>query len=156
VHYAYHPCDGAVLSLHEFAGKNWHLQHSKRLIMDEIARGIDELGVLLMGHVRGAYWYGSRLSVDEARRLVPYNNATSLQVTAAVLAGVVWVLENPRASITEPDEIDYARILEICRPYLGEMVGAYTDWTPLQDRGRLFAEDLDTTDPWQFKNFRVV
>ncbi|HXP31831.1 MAG TPA: saccharopine dehydrogenase C-terminal domain-containing protein [Stellaceae bacterium] len=156
VHYAYHPCDGAVLSLHEFAGKNWHLQRSKRLIMDEIALGTDELGVLLMGHVRGAYWYGSRLSVDEARRVVPYNNATSLQVTATVLAGVVWALENPRASITEPDEMDYARILEICRPYLGEMVGAYTDWTPLQDRGRLFAEDLDTTDPWQFKNFRVV
>ena len=87
---------------------------------------------------------------------MPYNNATSLQVTATVLAGVVWALENPRASITEPDEMDYARILEICRPYLGEMVGAYTDWTPLQDRGRLFAEDLDTTDPWQFKNFRVV
>src|SRR6185437_2748053 len=25
VHYAYHPCDAAVLSLHEFAGKNWRL-----------------------------------------------------------------------------------------------------------------------------------
>jgi homospermidine synthase len=23
-------------------------------------------------------------------------------------------------------------------------------------RGRLFAEDLDETDPWQFKNVRVV
>ncbi len=26
VHYAYHPCDDAVLSLHELAGKNWQLQ----------------------------------------------------------------------------------------------------------------------------------
>ena len=156
VHYAYHPCDGAVLSLHEFAGKNWHLQERTRLIMEEISEGIDELGVLLMGHAKGAYWYGSRLSIEEARRLVPYNNATSLQVTAAVLAGVVWALENPRASIVEPDEVDHARILEICRPYLGELVGAYSDWTPLQDRGRLFPEDLDPTDPWQFKNFRVT
>jgi homospermidine synthase len=24
------------------------------------------------------------------------------------------------------------------------------------DRGRLFPEDLDETDPWQFKNVRVV
>ncbi len=156
VHYAYHPCDGAVLSLHEFAGKNWQLQPRKRLIMEEISDGIDELGVLLMGHAKGAYWYGSRLSIDEARRLVPYNNATSLQVTAAVLAGVVWALENPRASIVEPDEIDHRRILEICRPHLGELVGAYSDWTPLQDRGRLFPEDLDLADPWQFKNFRVT
>ena len=26
----------------------------------------------------------------------------------------------------------------------------------LQDRGALFPEDLDKSDPWQFKNFRVV
>ena len=155
VHYAYHPCDGAVLSLHEFAGKGWRLQSSKRLIMDEISSGTDELGVLLMGHAKGAYWYGSRLSIEEARRLVAYNNATSLQVTAAVLAGAIWVIENPRLGIVEPDEIDHRRILEICRPYLGEVVGVYGDWTPLLDRGRLFAEDIDTTDPWQFKNFRV-
>jgi homospermidine synthase len=156
VHYAYHPCDGAVLSLHELAGKNWHIQQRKRLIVDEIRDGIDELGVLLMGHARGAYWYGSRLSVTEARRLVPYNNATSLQVTAAVLAGVVWAIENPRRGIVEPDEMDYERCLALMRPYLGTVVGAYSDWTPLADRGRLFPEDLDRDDPWQFKNFRVV
>ena len=85
VHYAYHPCDDAVLSLHEFAGKNWRLQDDKRLMMDEIVQGMDELGVLLMGHAKGAYWFGSRLTIEQARRLAPYNNATSLQVTAAVL-----------------------------------------------------------------------
>jgi homospermidine synthase len=156
VHYAYHPCDGAVLSLHELAGKNWHLQEEKRLIVEEISTGIDELGVLLLGHKKGAYWYGSQLSVEEARRLVPYNNATSLQVTVAVLAGVVWAIENPRAGVIEPDEMDFARCMEIMRPYLGNVVGAYSDWTPLQDRARLFPEDLDRDDPWQFKNFRVV
>jgi homospermidine synthase len=156
VHYAYHPCDGAVLSLHEFAGKNLRLQNQKRLMVDEISEGIDELGVLLMGHGRGAYWYGSQLSIEEARRLVPYNNATSLQVTAAVLAGVVWAIENPRAGLVEPDEMDFARILKLMRPYLGKIVGAYSDWTPLRERGHLFPEDLDLADPWQFKNFRVV
>ena len=59
-HYAYHPCDDAVLSLHELAGKNWELQTRKRLMMDEISEGIDELGVLLMGPDKGVYWYGSR------------------------------------------------------------------------------------------------
>jgi homospermidine synthase len=39
---------------------------------------------------------------------------------------------------------------------LGEMAGAYSDWTPLLDRGRLFPEDVDTADAWQFRNFRVV
>jgi homospermidine synthase len=155
-HYAYHPCDDAVLSLHEFAGKNFRLQDRKRLIVDEITKGIDELGVLLMGSKRGVYWYGSRLSIEEARRVAPHNNATSLQVTAPVMAGVVWAMENPKRSVVEPDEMDFARILELTRPYLGEIVGVYGDWTPLQDRERLFPEDLDREDPWQFKNIRVV
>jgi homospermidine synthase len=156
VHYAYHPCDAAVLSLHELAGKNWNVQSRKRLLMEEIIEGIDELGVLLMGHARGAYWYGSRLSIGEARDLAPHNNATSLQVTASVLAGVIWVLENPGRGVVEPDEIDFERILEIASRYLGRIVGEYGDWTPLEDRGRLFPEDIDSDDPWQFKNFRVT
>jgi len=155
-HYAYHPCDDAVLSLHEFAGKNFELQSKKRLMMDEIVTGTDELGVLLMGPKRGVYWYGSRLTIEEARRVAPHNNATSLQVTAAVLAGVIWAIEHPRSGIVEPDEMDFARILEICRPYLGDVVGVWGDWTPLADRERLFPEDLDRDDPWQFKNIRVV
>ena len=52
--------------------------------------------------------------------------------------------------------MDYQRPLGICMPYLGTVVGEYTDWTPLYQRGELFAEDLDVTDPWQFKNIRVV
>jgi homospermidine synthase len=86
---AYHPCDDAVLSVHELAGLNWQQQAKQRLMMDEIHSGVDELGLLLMGHSRGAYWYGSRLSIEQARALVPHNNATSLQVTAAVLGGTV-------------------------------------------------------------------
>ena len=157
VHYAYHPCDDAVLSLHEFAGRNWILQESKRILMDEISSGgIDELGVLLAGHKKNAYWFGSQLSVDEARQLAPYNNATSLQVTVACLAGMIWAMENPNRGVIEPDEMDYQRILEICMPYLGPVVGEYTEWTPLTDRERLFPEDIDKSDPWQFKNVRVV
>jgi homospermidine synthase len=155
-HYAYHPCDDAVLSLHELAGKNWQLQSRKRLMMDEIVEGIDELGVLLLGPGKGVYWYGSRLSIEEARRVAPHNNATSLQVTAPVLAGVIWAIEHPERGVVEPEELDFARVLEICRPYLGEVVGVWGDWTPLHDRERLFPEDLDRDDPWQFKNIRVV
>jgi homospermidine synthase len=155
-HYAYHPCDDAVLSIHELAGKNWQMQPEKRLMTDEIALGMDELGVLLMGHAKGAYWYGSRLTIEEARRVAPHNNATSLQVTAAVLAGVIYAIENPRLGVVESDEIDHDRALAICAPYLGDVVGVYSDWTPLQDRAVLFPEDLDTSDPWQFRNFRVV
>jgi len=155
VHYAYHPCDDAVLSMHELVGKNLQQQVNNRLIRDEIISGSDELGVLLMGNSEGVYWYGSRLSIEEARQLAPHNSATSLQVAAGVLAGVVWALHNPDRGVVEPDDIDDVAMLEVAAPYLGEIVGIYGDWTPLQDRNQLFDEDLDTDDPWQFKNILV-
>ena len=135
-HYAYHPCDDAVLSLHEMAGAAWKPQATWHILTeDDIVDGVDELGVLLYGHAKNAYWYGSQLSIEETRRLAPYQNATGLQVTSAVLAGIVWMLENPDRGLVEADEMDFRRCLEIQRPYLGDVFGHYTDWTPL-DRPR--------------------
>lgn len=42
-----------------------------------------------MGGAKEAYWYGSRLSIEQARQLAPCNNATSMQVAAGVVAGMV-------------------------------------------------------------------
>ena len=155
-HYAYHPCNDAVLSLHELFGQAGKRQQDVHILDEnEIADGIDELGVLLYGHKKNAYWYGSQLSIDETRAVAPYQNATGLQVTSAVLAGMVWALENPKAGIVEADEMDYRRCLEVQMPYLGPVIGAYTDWTPLDGRPGLFPDDIDKRDPWQFKNVLV-
>jgi homospermidine synthase len=155
-HYAYHPANDAVLSLHEMFGAEGKMQPSWHILDEnEIEDGIDELGVLLYGHGKNAYWYGSQLSIEETRRIAPYQNATGLQVTSAVLAGMVWALENPQSGIVEADEMDFRRCLEIQSPYLGPVKGYYTDWTPLTDRPGLFAEDIDTSDPWQFRNVLV-
>ncbi len=155
-HYAYHPCNDAVLSLHELFGRA-SMTQSEHYILDEhdIVDGIDELGVLLYGHGKNAYWYGSQLSIDETRLIAPFQNATGLQVTSAVLAGMVWALENPNAGIVEADEMDFRRCLEVQLPYLGPVIGAYTDWTPLTDRPGLFPENIDESDPWQFRNVLV-
>lgn len=155
VHYAYHPCDDAILSFHELAGKSWQIQPAQLLIRDQINQGVDELGVLLMGNAKGVYWYGSHLSIEEARKLAPYNNATSLQVVAGVLAGVIYAIRHPQEGIIEPDNIDHRIMIKTAAPYLGEIVGEYGDWTPLQNRNWPFKEDLDENDPWQFKNIRV-
>ncbi len=155
-HYAYHPCDDAVLSLHELFGRAGEIQSAHHILGEaEIVDGIDELGVLIYGHARNAYWYGSQLSVEETRALAPYQNATGMQVTSAVLAGMVWALENPTAGIVEADEMDFRRCLEVQTPYLGPVVGVYTNWTPLENRPGLFPEDIDQSDPWQFRNVLV-
>jgi homospermidine synthase len=155
-HYAYHPANDAVLSLHEMFGATGKMQDDWHILDEnEIVDGIDELGVLIYGHARNAYWYGSQLSIDETRMIAPYQNATGLQVSSAVLAGMVWALENPTAGIVEADEMDFRRCLEVQTPYLGPVNGYYTDWTPLAGRPGLFPEDIDESDPWQFRNVLV-
>jgi homospermidine synthase len=153
-HYAYLPCDEALLSWHELLGGR---EPHQRVVLDEadIVDGVDELGVLLYGHNRNAYWYGSRLSNAQARELAPHQNATGLQVTSAILAGMVWALENPNSGIVEADEMDFQRCLEVQLPYLGPVEGHFTDWNPLTGRSGLFADDVDADDPWQYRNILV-
>ena len=155
VHYAYLPCPDAALSLYELAGRDWQEQENKRLITNTIIDGMDELGILLMGNQKGAYWFGSQLSIQEARLLAPYNNATSIQVVISVIAGMKWAIENPTAGVVEPEDIDFRFVMDIAEPYLGKIVGEYTDWDPLQNRDRSLNENLDHSDPWQFHNIRI-
>ena len=130
----------AVLSLHEVFGAGGKMPEVHHVLEEaEIRDGIDELGVLLYGHKKNAYWYGSQLSIEETRKLAPDQNATGLQVSSAVIAGMVWALENPEAGIVETDEMDYKRCLEVQRPYLGQVKGVYTDWTPLDGRPGFFS-----------------
>jgi homospermidine synthase len=69
---------------------------------------------------------------------------------------MIWALRHPNEGIIEADEVDFREVLDLQMPYLGPVVGVYSDWTPLVDRGVLFSEDTDVEDPWQFRNFRVT
>ncbi|HZZ72851.1 MAG TPA: saccharopine dehydrogenase NADP-binding domain-containing protein, partial [Pirellulales bacterium] len=50
VHYAYCPCNDAIASLNELRGYDYKLQPKLRILRDEIVRGADILGALVMGH----------------------------------------------------------------------------------------------------------
>ena len=136
-------------------GNHFELQKEQKILLDDIESGMDELGVLVMGHKKGAYWYGSQLTIERTRELAPYQNATGMQVAVGALGGVIWAMENPHAGIVEADDLNFKRIMEIVEPYMGKMVGKYTDWTPLKPDAGTFTRDVDTEDPWQFKNFRI-
>ena len=153
-HYAYHPCVDAISSIHDFCGRGYERQENARILSDEIITGTDELGVLLMGGEK-ALWFGSLLNIEEARKLAPFNSATSLQITSGVLSAICYAIAHPDMGLIEADDMDFEFALEISKPYLGEMVAVYTDFTPLKNRKGLFQEDLDEEDPFQFKNFRI-
>jgi homospermidine synthase len=159
VHYAYMPCDNAILSLYELTMLNYKLQPALRIMGDEISEGIDELGVLLMGHGLNAWWTGSQLDIHETRRLVKGQNATTLQVAASVLGGVIFMIGNPRKGILVPDELPHEDILAVAGPYLGPCPSVRTDWTPLQSRSRLFGKWgtplVEEPELWQFASFAV-
>lgn len=159
VHYAYCPSDSAIASLNELRGDGYRLQSKLRILNDEITSGADILGALIMGHAYQSWWVGSRLSIEESRKHVPHQNATTMQVAASVIGAVLWMLENPDRGVCVPDDLPHDFILEHANPYLGDFLSMASDWTPLKNLQNYFPGyrklDIDTTDPWQFKNFLV-
>jgi len=160
VHYAYCPCDSAIASLYELRGRDYRLQSRIRIMTDEIISGADILGALVMGHPYQSWWCGSDLSIEESRRLVPHQNATTMQVAISVVASCMWMLENPRRGLCVPDDLPHDKVLEISKPYLGKFLSAASDWNPLKHYSNYFRgynqPELDTSDPWQFKNFLIT
>ncbi len=159
VHYAYHPCHETISSLHELRSREYEMQPKIRIMGDEITKGDDILGALLMGHKYNSWWTGSVLSIDEARRLAPGENATTLQVAAGVVSAVCWMLENPRMGVCLPDDLPHDYVLNVAKPYLGKIVSKPYDWTPLKNRRIFFKENPEAkpdSDPWQFKNFLFI
>ena len=157
VHYVYCPTDSAIASLHELRMRQYKLQADQRILNDEIVSGRDELGVLLMGHDYGAWWAGTILDIDQARSLVPGQNATTVQVAISVIAAVRWMINNPKRGLCLPDDIDHEAILDIARPYLGEVVSQQSPWHPVSSLDVSLigygATTPTTDDAWQFSTF---
>jgi homospermidine synthase len=160
VHYAYCPCDCAIASLNELRGYDYRLPQRQRIMNDEITSGSDILGALLMGHAYNAWWIGSDLSIEESRRLVPHQNATTMQVAVSVVAAGVWMIQNPRMGVCVPDDLPHDVVLDISKPYLGRFISTPSDWTPLKHYANAFGgynkPSVDPADLWQFKNFLIT
>lgn len=157
VHYAYMPCHETISSLHELRARNYALQPKWRIMNDEIVSGEDILGALLMGHKYNSWWTGSVLSIGESRRLIPHQNATTLQVAIGVVAAAMWMIGNPKNGICIPDDLPHKFVLNIAEPYLGKLVSKASDWTPLSNYQVFFKENkaakLDVKNIWRFQNF---
>jgi homospermidine synthase len=161
VHYAYHPSDAAINSVLELRMSNWAEPTRRRIMNDEIISGGDELGVLLMGHDFTSWWTGSLLSIEEARSILPRQNATTVQVAGSIVGAVTWMIDHPNQGLCVPDDLPWDEVLKVAKGYLGTIHSGPSDWTPLKGRNDLFAQwgdeadSVDREDPWQFTNFLV-
>lgn len=157
VHYAYMPCHEALSSLVELKAGRYKMQPKQRIMNDDITSGKDILGILVMGHAYNSWWTGSSLSIEETRKIMGAGqNATTLQVAAGVVSAVKYAIENQKKGICIPDDLPHDYVLNIARPYLGDLISIPSDWTPLKNRRVYFPENPDSKadkDTWQFKNF---
>lgn len=163
-HYAYRMCDEAISGCERVVSSG--IRPTKRVVVPEsniAPGGYDELGVLVYGHKKNAYWLGSKLTIEQAKALAPWQNPTATQVASAVLAGMAYGLKRPKEGIIEADEMHHKECLDVQKQYLGEIISTYTDWTPLrnnfiEDMYKPFRDDAtkkDLSDPWQFKNVLI-
>lgn len=130
VYFVYLPCDSAVCSLRE-----WRLQDSppledERIMSNDIVSGADELGVLLLGgHEIPSWWTGSVLDIDQARRLVPNQSATTVQVAIGALSAIIYALRHPHEGVRFPEQLDTEEILKIAKPFLGTWISEPVSWS---------------------------
>lgn len=139
VYFAYQPCPQACQSIAHWLGQHKQTPNAQNVMpLANLQQGQDELGVLLC-HSAGAYWYGSTLSIHTARTLAPHNSATTLQVAAGIVGALAWMLDHPRAGITEAEAMDSDQVLAVALPYLGHVGGTHSQWRPGPN--------------WHFQNF---
>lgn len=158
VYYAYCVCDGTLASLYELKMRQLELQPSQRILNDDIIEGTDELGCFLLGHDFKGWWIGSLLDIHESRKLVPHQNATTVQVAISVVAAVNYMMKFPHEGICLPDDLDYKEILSFAKPYLGRFISQQVDWSPLNNKATYFDYEestIDAKDEWQFTSFLV-
>jgi homospermidine synthase len=158
VHYAYLPTDAAIASLTELKMRGYRLQPNLRIMNDEITDGMDELGVLLLGHELNGWWIGSQLDIQDAP---PHAASKRDDATGGSLGAERRRLDDPQSAprIERADDLPHREILEVANPYLGPCPSLRTDWTPLQNRFDPFENFARSrpaaADVWQFETFRV-
>ena len=158
VHYAYCPCPDSVLSVHELVGRGFEPQPRQRILAADIvqrpgrarrAAGRPSAGRLLV-RLAALDRGGARDRAPRQRHGAAGRGRHPGRHGGGDRApSRTWAWSSPR-------QLDFALVLAIARPYLGRLLGAWSDWTPLTGRGRLFPEALDRSDPWRFANVRVA
>jgi homospermidine synthase len=118
------------------------------------------LGALIMGHPFQSWWIGTKLSIHEARKLVPHQNATTIQVAISIISALLWMIQHPSEGVLTSEALPHEDMLRVAKPYLGQFISTRSDWTPLKHYHNAFkghnSPNINEKDVWQFKNFLIT
>ncbi|MHB1953120.1 MAG: saccharopine dehydrogenase NADP-binding domain-containing protein [Sulfobacillus sp.] len=156
VYYVYGCCPDVQASFSEFQSNDLN-ELRWRVMNEEIIRGVDELGVLLIGE-HGSWWRGSILDIDEARAALPGHSATTIQVAVAVLAGMLYAVARPNEGPVHSDDMDEEapELLPVIDAYLGEIFSGWLEWSPAGRHGFYFGHKFDDDHPFDLRNFLIT
>jgi len=82
----------------------------------------DSMGATLLFKDSRKWWCGTVLDNKETMRIMGkdcYTNATQLQVSIAVLAGIEWLIKHKHEDTITSEEIPFNYIINRCKPYWG-------------------------------------
>lgn len=148
VYYAYTPSPATCQSIQSWKARGRQALKHGYFLRDELEDGFDELGVLFIGEW-GAYWYGSTLSLGEARQIAPFNSATSMQVVAGILGALAWMKNHPNEGVVEAEDMNSEQVLDAATPFLGEICGFQTSWQPAANSDLQFNDFLVSSMPME-------
>jgi len=151
IHFVYMPSDYAIASAYELEQRHYKIQDTLRVVKGkEILSGMDEVGVLLMGHDYKSWWVGSRLGIDLCEQILPGHNPTIIQVAISAIAALRWTIKNKYEGLCYAEKLPHDEIIDISKPYLEPFVSAQSDWDPLQS---LKDKNVPAEDMWQLSSF---
>jgi homospermidine synthase len=79
----------------------------------------------------GKWWCGSKLTIEESRRLIPHQNATVVQVSPSILAGMIYMIQFPDKSPVFPEDVPEDYLMNnFIKCYLGEWISQPVVWEP--------------------------
>ena len=147
VAFVYHP---SRLPRQDLEQKGWEKLPPK--VFDESnsgpLSGSETMGATLISSRKDIppRWFGSIVSCEQERQIGSQSNPTTLQVAAGIISHLLLSLEDPEKGLCMPHDFDSEKILEIARPFLGDIVDVNLPFRLPTAWGELLSskEDMDT------------
>ncbi len=113
------PCPAAQKSFEHLKAREYQEQESAEILCKKLSSGQSEIGAQLISRKYGSWWCGHSLSLEQAREIVPFANATLVQNALAILGGVLACLREPSRGFMLPENIDPQKTWDYLEPFLG-------------------------------------
>lgn len=120
-YYVYRPSRPAIESINNIRSNGYTVPSGEHVLTaDEIEKGSDAVGALVICEDGTALWGGTIITTEDVpEHMRPYINCTCIQVGCGVLAGIDYVASHRKEGVIFADHLDTKRVLELVTPHIG-------------------------------------